>query len=85
MNQLTIEQAHEELNSLVDEIAVNLDQLDSGRFEANKHLIVTMLNWHICFLVWANFVNDNFTGCSSSSIKEYFFKIVVLVRVCFVP
>ena len=32
MNQLTIEQAHKELNSLADKIAAKYEQLDCGKF-----------------------------------------------------
>ena len=34
VNQLTIDQAHKQYNSLVDKIAVKYQQLDSSKFEA---------------------------------------------------
>ena len=34
VNQLTIEQAHKEFNSLLDKIAAKYQQLDSGEFGA---------------------------------------------------
>ena len=61
VNQFIVEQDHKEFNCLADEIAVKYEQLDSWEFGTVCTLasMPSLPNWHVSFLIWANYVTLN--------------------------
>ena len=53
VTQFTVEEAHKELNTLVDRIAAIYEQLDNGEFGAvgTWHLMPNQPNWQVSLLV----------------------------------
>ena len=97
VSQLTVEQAHEEFNSLADKIAAKYEQLDSSKFKAvgtpafnAQSAKLASLFAHmsqLCQRLNLPKHKHNFTGYHSSNTEEYildqklYIRQVVMARV----
>ena len=78
---LTVQEAHKEYNSLMDQVRAKYEQLDSGEYGAvgTPAFNAEACEWANLLLMWANFARNwtchlqrNYTDPHSSSIEDTF-------------